>query len=132
MIVGLNDSFNNMPDAIKDRSLIMHYANGAAKDGMLFAITCPFKINDRTVGVILPAFDNPDAGKYYEYYLQDRSMPHSAHVTQFKNGTILVQESPIPLKYFVDHSRKGQSEWQEDGYICWDYLSIIIHDVSSL
>jgi len=79
-------------DTLERGSFLLHYTQRSASTEILFALSCLFRINDRTIIVTLPSFQTMafDFSIYrdYQLFLQDHSMPHNAYFARFVNNRI--------------------------------------------
>jgi len=96
----LNDVSIGVEDTLEGGSLLLHYAEGDQTTGLLFAVTCLFRANDRIVTVTLPCYKKEGyyfvAFDHYQAFLKDRSMPHNVYFGQYKNGRFEI--CPVPLR----------------------------------
>lgn len=91
----------------------MHYAEGTAESGILFAFSCLFRVNSTTVVVTLPAYSkygySLDALAYYRRLLANRAMKHSIHLTQFHGDSFEMSQTPLEIQYVASSTTNNQT-----------------------
>jgi len=99
----VNDLPDDYPDTLEGGSLWFHYAEGDQDKGILFGITCLFRVNGRILTVTLPGHQKEGywfvAYQYYQAFLKDRSMKHDVYHGRFHDETFQVSPKPIQLKF---------------------------------
>jgi hypothetical protein len=97
----MNDAMDRTKDTLEDGSVLFHYAEGGPRDGLLFAVSCLFKVNNYMVAVTLPSHNKEGyysvAFGYYQTFLNDHSFQHSIHFGRFENETLQVSDQPIRM-----------------------------------
>lgn len=103
VIVSLGGILDTIPDTLEGGMMLMHYAEGTASTGILFAVSCLFRVNACTLIVTLPAYSKYvyglDASVYYRRLLADRAMKHSIHLTQFHGDWFEMGRTPLETQY---------------------------------
>jgi hypothetical protein len=98
-----NDTKNDMGDTLEDGSLFFHYVEGDQETGLLFAVTCLFRVNDRTLSVTLPCYQKKGyylvAYQYYQTLLKDRSVCQNVYSVRFDNERFNISTTPLRLHY---------------------------------
>jgi hypothetical protein len=99
--VVLSDAFDDVEDTLEGGSLLFHYAEGDRITGLLFAVTCLFRVNDRVVTVTLPCSQREGyyfvAIRHYQAFLNNRSMPHSVYFGRYYNEHFEISTTPLRL-----------------------------------
>jgi len=103
IIISLGGLLDEIPDTLTGGNMLMHYAEGSARTGLLFAASCLFRVNSRTLVVTVPACWRPveslDAVSYYRKLLMDRGMKHSIHLMEFRGDSFGLSATPVDVKY---------------------------------
>jgi len=98
-----NDTKNDMGDTLEDGSLFFHYVEGDQETGLLFAVTCLFHVNNRTLSVTLPCYQKKGyylvAYQYYQTLLKDRSVCQNVYSVRFDNERFNISTTPLRLHY---------------------------------
>jgi hypothetical protein len=98
-----NDTMNDMGDTLEDGSLLFHYVEGDQETGLLFAATCLFRVNDRTLSVTLPWYQKKGyylvAYQYYQDLLKDRSVCQNVYFVRFDKERFNISPTPLRLHY---------------------------------
>ena len=99
-----------MPDTLEGSSLMFHYAEGSRITGLLFAVSCLFRVNDQMLVVTLPSYEG--SGSYlvayssYQSLLKNRSVRQEIHLGRFVENR--VEMSPEPMQsHYVSGDRKA-------------------------
>jgi hypothetical protein len=94
---------DEIPDTLTGGNMLMHYAEGTVRSGILFAASCLFRVNSRTLVVTVPAcwrpFESLDALSYYPKLLANRAMKHSIHLMEFRGDSFSISATPVDVKY---------------------------------
>jgi len=102
VITSLAGFLDTTPDTLSGRTLLFHYDDGTDHD-TLFAVSCLFRINQRTLLVTLPAVMDVTysivALRLYERLLEDRSMRNDIHFVTFRDEEFKVSPAPLDLRY---------------------------------
>ncbi len=89
-------------DTLQGGCLFLHFVRGTSKE-ILFALSCLFRINERTITVTLPSFLTTgfDLGaySYYQSFLKDHSMPHNVYPALLENGIIRMDPRPLRIHH---------------------------------
>lgn len=108
MAVVLGDQFDHVGDTLDGGSLLLHYAEGDSTTGLLFAVTCLFRVNDRVVAVTLPCHQREGyycvAFRHYQEFLSNRSTFHSAYFARYYNEHFEISSAPLRLLKRTDLS----------------------------
>ena len=98
-----NDTRNDIGDTLEDGLLLFHYVEGDQETGLLFAVTCLFRVNDRTLSVTLPCYQRKGyyliAYQYYQALLKDRSVCQNVYSVRFDNERFNISTTPLRLHY---------------------------------
>ena len=103
-----NKDFNPVIDTIENGYFLTHI-DGSLKNGIIFAMSCVFRINGYVFTVTLPSSrDDLDFAALCRYvdYLKDEKKPGSIHLTQFKGKVVHISPTPFPMNYV-----KGEAEF---------------------
>lgn len=104
--VVLNNVFDDVEDTLEGGSLLFHYAEGDQTTGLLFAVTCLFRINDRIVTVTLPCYQKEGyyfvAFNHYRAFLKNRSISHNVYFGQYKNERFEISIMPLRLQNKIE------------------------------
>ncbi len=105
VIVSLAGALDMIPDTLEGGTLLLHYAERRAPNGIVFAVSTLFRVNGCTLVVTLPTnshyghcFTSLD---YYRRLLSNRAMKHWTHIARFSGNCFMVEDAPLNL----DHSR---------------------------
>lgn len=113
VITSLAGLLNTTPDTLSGGTLLFHYDDGTNHD-TLFAVSCLFRINERTLLVTLPAVMDVTysivALRLYERLLEDRSMRNDIHFVTFRDEEFKVSPAALDLRYLNNPT----SELMED------------------
>ncbi len=97
----LNGTFQNA-DSLEDGFFLMHHRGKSESPKTIFALTCVFSINDKTVLLTLPFWESSafDISLYHDYmaFLADHSMTHTAYAARLHDGIIERNVRPLPIK----------------------------------
>jgi hypothetical protein len=103
IIISLGGLLDEIPDTLTGGNMLMHYAEGTVRSGILFAASCLFRVNSRTLVVTVPAcwrpFESLDALSYYPKLLANRAMKHSIHLMEFRGDSFSISATPVDVKY---------------------------------
>jgi hypothetical protein len=109
-LVVLDGTLQEMPDTLEGGTLMFHYAENSRITGLLFAVSCLFRVNDRMLVVTLPSYERHGfysvAYGYYQSLLKDRSMRQEIYIGRFVDNR--VEMSPTPMQsHYVSGNRKA-------------------------
>jgi len=87
-------------DTLRTGSLLLHYAEGDRTTGILFGVTCFFKVNHRLMTVTLPCHQKSGyyfvAFDHYQRFLQSTSTTYTTHFARFADRRFAISKSPLP------------------------------------
>jgi hypothetical protein len=101
--VFLREGADPVRNTLDDNSLLFHYQPGGLDKDRLFAISCLFRVNGRTITVMVPqclddeSFDA--AYPYYEAVLKDKTVPQDIHHACFTDGKLIVETEPLRIQF---------------------------------
>lgn len=108
VIVSLGGALDELPDTLDGGWMLTHHAEGTAKTGLLFALSCLFRVNSVTLVVTVPAYwqvgYSLDAMSYYRKLLANRTMKHSIHLMQFQGDSFEMSQKPLDVQYLSDRA----------------------------
>jgi hypothetical protein len=101
--VFLSEGAQPIRNTLDDNSLLFHYQPGGVDKNRLFAISCLFRVNGRTIIVMVPqCLDGESFEAAYPYYkavLNDKSVPQDIHHACFTDGKLTIETGPLPIKF---------------------------------
>ena len=101
--VFLSGGADESRNTLDNNSLLFHYQPGGLDKSRLFAISWLFRVNGRTITVMVPqcldgeSFDV--AYPYYEAVLKDKTVPQDIHHACFTDGKLTIETEPLPIKF---------------------------------
>lgn len=108
VIVSLGGALDELPDTLDGGWMLTHHAEGTATTGLLFALSCLFRVNSVTLVVTVPAYwqvaYSLDAMSYYRKLLANRTMKHSIHLMQFQGDSFEMSQKPLDVQYMGDRA----------------------------
>jgi len=112
IIVSLGGTLDEIPDTLEGGKMLMHYAGGTMKSGLLFAASCLFRVNSVTLIVTVPAYwqfgYSLDAMSYYRKLLSNRAMKHSIHLSEFLGNSFEISKAPLDIQYIPNSVKPNQ------------------------
>jgi len=113
VITSLQGLLNTTPDTLSGGTLLFHYHDGTDHN-TLFAVSCLFRINERTLIVTLPAVTDVTysivALGLYERLLKDRSMRNDIHFATFGDEKFEVSAMPLDIRYLNSPTPENRNE----------------------
>lgn len=96
-----SDATNAVRGTLEDGTALCHFAEGDARSGVLFAITCLYWMNQRLIAVTLPSCNRQGfhfvAWNHYTTLACQEIWTHSVHVAQIRDGRVGIQDAPVSI-----------------------------------
>jgi hypothetical protein len=103
VIVSLDGVLDTIPDTLEGGTMLFHYAKGGRKSGILFGVSCLFRVNTTTLIVTLPAYAKYGFSlitlNHYRALLKNRDMQHAIHLVRFNNDRFELSPKPLDIRY---------------------------------
>lgn len=95
------DTDDGSADSLTDDRLLFHYGEGDAQNGLLFGISCIFRLNNLLTAVTVPACNKEGhffvSWNHYRHFIATHDISHSIHFGRIIDGVITI--GPTPLRF---------------------------------
>lgn len=100
---------------LEDGSVLCHYAEGDARSGTLFAVTCLYWINHRLFAATVPWCNRPGfhfvAMQHYSEHVLRAGWSHSVHFARIREGIFGIEDTPLPMGVLPEAAPSPIGDW---------------------